>query len=410
MLDGGVIVQDGSGGGGGCSPGSVRSCYAHAFSPSEGEAFVVEAAVEIARAQQSSCGSDYVDDDHDDDHDDGALVEAIPVNYETGEPAAALLSCALRHGLHGVSANKGPVVHHRSALLALAASASASAPASTEAAASAGSNKQQRRPRRYLHESAVMDGVPVFNLAARCLPLARPSKLRGCLNSTTTVVLTHMEDHPGCSFAEALAVAQAMGIAETDPSGDVDGMDAAVKLTALVRTLGSGGGSGGGEVLLIPDAFEGRGAGAGKAVGGGAEAAEVEAAEAAGSLWWAEASQGARRGVRAITSEMVADAKRKGNQRWRLVATAELQQQLQLQGGEEGLSGRARAGVWRLRVQPELLDATDPLHGLTGASSALVLHTDALAPVTVVSSDPTTQDTAYGLLADLIEATSRLKD
>ena len=87
----------------------------------------------------------------------------------------------------------------------------------------AGRQRGQRR-QQVGGQSARMDGVPVCTLAARCLPLARPSKLRGCLNSTTTVVLTHMEDHPGCSFAEALAVAQAMGIAETDPSGDVDGM------------------------------------------------------------------------------------------------------------------------------------------------------------------------------------------
>ena len=63
--------------------------------------------------------------------------------------------------------------------------------------------------------------------------------------------------------------------------------------------------------------------------------------------------------------------------------------------------------VWRARVAPELLLPSDPLHGLTGASSAVELHTDALAPVTIVSSDPTTQDTAYGLLADLIEATRK---
>ena len=65
------------------------------------------------------------------------------------------------------------------------------------------------------------------------------------------------------------------------------------------------------------------------------------------------------------------------------------------EAGEDG--GGASVAVWRARVQPELLPETDPLFSLVGASSAVELHTDALAPVTVVSSNPTTQDTAFAL-------------
>ena len=72
------------------------------------------------------------------------------------------------------------------------------------------------------------------------------------------------------------------------------------------------------------------------------------------------------------------------------------------EAGEE--DGGASVAVWRARVQPELLPETDPLFSLVGASSAVELHTDALAPVTVVSSNPTTQDTAFGLLSDLLTA------
>ena len=80
------------------------------------------------------------------------LVEAIDVDYTAGEPATTFLREALSRGSHAVSANKGPVVHHRAALLAAAEAAGV----------------------RYLHESAVMDGVPIFRRAAEMHASRRP--------------------------------------------------------------------------------------------------------------------------------------------------------------------------------------------------------------------------------------------
>ena len=57
----------------------------------------------------------------------------------------------------------------------------------------------------------------------------------GILNSTTNLILTRMEG--GESFEQAVGYAQSIGIAETDPSGDIDGWDAAVKVAALVTVL-----------------------------------------------------------------------------------------------------------------------------------------------------------------------------
>src|SRR5262249_58135192 len=57
----------------------------------------------------------------------------------------------------------------------------------------------------------------------------------GVLNSTTNVVLTEVEK--GLSFEEAIRRAQALGVAETDPSNDLDGWDAAVKVVALTTVL-----------------------------------------------------------------------------------------------------------------------------------------------------------------------------
>lgn len=100
------------------------------------------------------------------------LAEAIDVDYDRGEPATTYIADALARGAHCVSANKGPVVHHRARLLALASKYGV----------------------RYLHESAVMDGVPIFSLwRGGFLPGgAKLLKFRGCLNATTCVVLSGM--------------------------------------------------------------------------------------------------------------------------------------------------------------------------------------------------------------------------
>ena len=80
-----------------------------------------------------------------------------------------------------------------------------------------------------------MDGVPVFNLVRETLPAVTILGFRGVVNSTTNHILTAVED--GEEFAPALARMQAAGIAEADPSLDVDGWDAAAKAAALANVL-----------------------------------------------------------------------------------------------------------------------------------------------------------------------------
>ena len=80
-----------------------------------------------------------------------------------------------------------------------------------------------------------MDGIPVFNLVRETLPAVDIVGFRGVVNSTTNHILTALED--GEAFAPALARMQAEGIAEADPSLDVDGWDAAAKTAALANVL-----------------------------------------------------------------------------------------------------------------------------------------------------------------------------
>jgi homoserine dehydrogenase len=141
------------------------------------------------------------------------LFEATSLNPQTGQPAIDHIRAALKSGAHAITANKGPIVHAYDELRSLAAA----------------------RGRRFLFESTVMDGVPIFSMFRDSLPAVHLRGFRGVLNSTTNVILTGMEE--GLSFQESLAKAQQIGVAETDATQDIDGWDAAVKVAALVTVL-----------------------------------------------------------------------------------------------------------------------------------------------------------------------------
>ncbi len=141
------------------------------------------------------------------------LFENSPVNHNTGQPAVDYLKAALEKGMHAVTANKGPVVHAFHELASLA----------------------RNKGRRFMYESTVMDGAPIFSLFRGPLPAAELRGLQGILNSCTNMILGLMED--GKSFDEAVAYTQSIGIAETDPGADVDGWDASIKVCALSTVL-----------------------------------------------------------------------------------------------------------------------------------------------------------------------------
>ena len=80
-----------------------------------------------------------------------------------------------------------------------------------------------------------MDGVPIFSLFREAMPAVEVRGFRGVLNSTTNVILEGMES--GMSFDESLRQAQKLGVAESDPTDDIEGVDAAVKVVALANVL-----------------------------------------------------------------------------------------------------------------------------------------------------------------------------
>jgi homoserine dehydrogenase len=142
-----------------------------------------------------------------------ALFEATSLNIENGQPAVDHIRAALEYGAHAITANKGPIVYAYEKLRNLAAATG----------------------KRFLFESTVMDGVPIFTTFRENLPTIRVKGFRGILNSTTNVILGEMEQ--GLSFEAALAKARDLGVAETDATHDLEGWDAAVKVVALVIVI-----------------------------------------------------------------------------------------------------------------------------------------------------------------------------
>ncbi len=244
------------------------------------------------------------------------FFETSSLDPQSGQPAIDHIRAALNHGAHAISANKGPVVHAYEELTELA----------------------RDHGKKFLCESTVMDGVPIFSMFPSGLPATELRGFSGVLNSTTNVVLTEVER--GLSFEDAIKRAQALGIAETDPSNDLDGWDSAVKVAALTIVL-----------MGIPVKME----------------------------------QVQRTGIRELSTEKIRSVRAAG-MRYKLVCRAE----------------RRGAGV-DCTVRPELLLASDPLANLEGSSSAIHFDLDVFG-LSMVEHNPGIDATAYGLLADFLRA------
>lgn len=141
------------------------------------------------------------------------LVEASPSNLDTAQPALGYCHQALDAGMHLALANKGPVALDYVDLRA----------------------KARAKGRQMRYEATVMAGTPTMSLAEDALAGCKIRSARGILNGTTNYILTQMES--GMSYDDALAQAQALGYAETDPAGDVEGWDAAGKVLILANAL-----------------------------------------------------------------------------------------------------------------------------------------------------------------------------
>jgi homoserine dehydrogenase len=152
-----------------------------------------------------------------------ALLEATPVNLQDGQPGLETAQIALSRGISAVLANKGPLALAYMDLAALS---------------DLGDGEERGDPLDWpaLRFSACVGGfLPSVNVGRRDLAGCRVLRIEAVLNGTTQGILRMMES--GVSYAEALAEMQRRGLAETDPTLDVAGWDAANKLTILANAV-----------------------------------------------------------------------------------------------------------------------------------------------------------------------------
>ncbi len=243
------------------------------------------------------------------------IVEVTPTNIRTGEPGLTHIKIALANKKNVVTTNKGPVALHYQELKKLA-----------------DENEVYLR-----FEGTVLSGTPALNLALESLAGCDVSKIQGIVNGTTNFILTKMEE--GKSYEDALAEAQKLGYAETDPTADVEGWDAAVKTVIIADVVM-------GENINIQD---------------------VE-----------------RVGITGITLDDVKKAK-ENNHRIKLIAEVE-----------------KKNYTVKAKVLPREVPLTHPLANVMGAINALTFTTDHLGDVTIIGPGAGRIETGQALLTDIL--------
>jgi len=142
------------------------------------------------------------------------LVELTPTNIVNGEPGLSHIKQALEEGMDVVTANKGPIALAFNELTSLA----------------------EEKGSLLLYEATVGGGVPLISLQKRCLMADELLSIKGILNGTTNYILSRMH-FEGMTLELALREAQMLGLAERDPTLDLEGIDTALKILILANSL-----------------------------------------------------------------------------------------------------------------------------------------------------------------------------
>jgi len=246
------------------------------------------------------------------------VFETTSLNPETGQPAIDYLKAALEAKAHAITANKAPIVYAYNELHHLA----------------------QSKGKRFLFESTVLDSAPVFSLFRETLPVTKVRGFNGIFNSTTNVILETME--AGRSFEEGVKTAQELGVAETDPTNDIEGWDSIMKVCAIANVIL--------KTRLRPTDVR-------------------------------------RENIRGLTPEALQAARSEGKP-YKLMARAKVNE-------DRSISAF---------VRPEQVSISEPLGSIRGTSLGVHFELDVIPGLTVISHRPNLQSTAYGLLADFVRA------
>jgi homoserine dehydrogenase len=243
------------------------------------------------------------------------VAELSFTDLKTGEPAISHLKAAIESGKHVITTNKGPVALAYRELATLA----------------------EKHGVTIGVEGSVMSGTPSLRLGTELLSAAGVTCIQGIINGTTNYILSQMD--AGAAYADALAEAKAKGYAEADPTGDVEGFDAAGKVVILANLL----------------------------MGANIRMADVD-----------------RVGITGLTVKDIKEAKASG-ERWKLIGKVE-----------------KTAGGVKASVKPQRLPETHPLAQVGGATNAITFTTKLLGDVTLIGPGAGRLETGYALIGDLL--------
>ncbi|MDP1862976.1 MAG: homoserine dehydrogenase [Thiobacillus sp.] len=235
------------------------------------------------------------------------------------EPARELVMQAIANGKHVVTANKHLVAKHGNEIFAAA----------------------QAKGVMVAFEAAVAGGIPIIKALREGLTANRIEWLAGIINGTSNFILTEMRDK-GAAFADVLKEAQALGYAEADPTFDIEGIDAAHKLTILSAIA-----------FGIPMQFD----------------------------------RVYTEGISKLTREDVKYAEELGY-RIKLL----------------GIARRAENGI-ELRVHPTLIPERRLIANVDGAMNAVLVKGDAVGPTLYYGAGAGAEPTASAVVADLVDVT-----
>lgn len=247
-------------------------------------------------------------------------VEMTPLNIFTGQPAIDHIETAFGREKDVITANKGPVAWKFSSL----------------------KKKAEEKGCKFFYETTVMDGTPVFNLVDKTLQMTEVTEVSGILNSTTNFILEEMA--AGADYEDIMQRGREMGFVEADPAMDIEGYDAAAKITALLNVLM--------DADITPDMVD-------------------------------------RKGIEDITVEDIKAADQRGNVIKLLCKGT-----------------RAEDGTVVATVKPEEVPKNDMLASIDSTTSVVSITTDLMKKVSVVEHQPEIEQTAYGVFGDMLRVLS----
>ncbi len=244
-----------------------------------------------------------------------AVCEMTPLNIFTGQPAIDHIKTAFKRKKHVVTANKGPIAWAYDELKTMA----------------------EENGVMFFYETTVMDGTPVFNLVENTLKFCKITEISGILNSTTNYILEEMAKE--IDYDTILAEGKKQGFIEANEAMDIEGYDAAAKITALLNVL----------------------------MNAGINPKDVD-----------------RTGIENITLNDIKNADRQGKVIKLLC------------------KGSLIDGKVNVSVKPAFVDKMDMLASVDSTTSVISITTDLMGKISITEHAPKIEQTAYGIFGDCI--------